>query len=93
MNKTILQVPISIDLRKSAEKEALEQGFSSLQEAVRVFLKKLSQKSLSVKYEEKAVRLSAKAIKRYDKMEQDRKNGINWHHAENFEDFFEQLSK
>lgn len=37
MNKTILQVPVSITVRKDAEKQALEQVFSSLQEAVRVF--------------------------------------------------------
>jgi hypothetical protein len=38
MNKTVLQIPINQELRISAEQEALSQGFSSLQELVRVFL-------------------------------------------------------
>lgn len=42
MNRTILQVPLDRTLRKEAEKQALSQGFSSLQEAVRIFLKKLA---------------------------------------------------
>lgn len=52
MNKTILQVPVSATIRRDAEKQALEQGFSSLQEAVRVFLKKLSQGTLGITFEE-----------------------------------------
>jgi len=76
MNKTILQVPISIDLRKDAEKQALEQGFSSLQEAVRVFLKKLAKGALGISFErEEVVQLSAKNARRYDKMVEDIKSG------------------
>lgn len=67
MNKTILQVPLSTSLRKEAEKEALAQGFSSLQEAVRVFLKKLASGALGVRFEETVV-LSEKNDKRYEKM-------------------------
>ena len=52
MNRTVLQVPISADLKKAAETEAAAQGFSSLQEVVRVFLKKLSQKSIAVGFEQ-----------------------------------------
>ena len=90
MNKTILQVPMSRDLKISAEKQAIEQGFSSLQEMVRVFLKKLSQKTLSVKFEEE-VQLSPKAIKRYDKMIDEMESGKNIYHAESFDDFMKQL--
>lgn len=74
--RTVLQVPLSIDLRKEAEKQALAQGFSSLQEAVRVFLKKLSLGAMGVTFEgEKAERLSPKAERRYEKMLQDIKSG------------------
>lgn len=74
MNKTILQVPISQALRRDAEKQALEQGFSSLQEAVRVFLKKLAQGAMGITFEE-TVQLSAKNARRYDKMIDDIKPG------------------
>lgn len=74
--KTVLQVPLNIDLRRSAEKKALEQGFSSLQEAVRVFLKKLAQGAMGITFEEeKVVQLSAKAARRYDKIIDDIKSG------------------
>lgn len=68
--RTILQVPVNSDLRKEAEKQALDQGFSSLQEAVRVFLKKLAKKKIGVAFEETedVVQLSPKAIKRYNKI-------------------------
>lgn len=76
MNKTILQVPISTTLRKYAEKQALEQSFSSLQEAVRVFLRKLAQGVLGITFErEEAIQLSAKNARRYDKMIEDVKSG------------------
>lgn len=67
MNRTVLQVPLSVDLRKEAEKEALRQGFSSLQEAVRLFLRKLGSKTIGFTFEE-TEQLSPRAIKRYNKM-------------------------
>lgn len=74
--KTVLQVPLNIDLRKEAEKQALAQGFSSLQEAVRVFLKKLAQGAMGVVFkEEEVIQLSAKNARRYDKMVEDIKSG------------------
>ena len=42
MDKVTLQIPMSKSLRIKAEKTALEQGFSSLQELIRVFLKKMA---------------------------------------------------
>lgn len=50
--KTVLQVPLSIDLRRQAKKQALAQGFSSLQEAVRVFLKQLVLKKIHFSLED-----------------------------------------
>lgn len=59
--RTVLQVPVSTNVRRDAEKQVLEQGFSSLQEAVRVFLKKLAQSTLGITFEqEDVVQLSPK---------------------------------
>ena len=38
MNNVTLQVPVSREIKLAAQKRATEMGFSSLQEAVRVFL-------------------------------------------------------
>lgn len=74
--RAILQVPLNVELRKEAEKQALAQGFSSLQEAVRVFLKKLAQGAMGVVFkEEKVVQLSVKNARRYDKMIEDIRSG------------------
>lgn len=74
MNRTVLQVPLSVDLRKEAEKQALAQGFSSLQEAVRLFLRKLGSKTIGFTFEE-TEQLSPRAIKRYNKMIDDIEKG------------------
>lgn len=91
MEKTILQVPLTKQLRKDAEGQALEQGFSSLQEAVRVFLKKFAQGTLGMTFEEKSVQLSPKAIKRYNKMIDEIDNGLNVYSAENVDDLMRHL--
>ena len=70
MNRVVLQIPIDKSLRSEAEVAAISQGFSSLQEAVRVFVKRLADKKISVSFEE-TIQLSPKAIKRYDKMTDD----------------------
>lgn len=76
MNRTILQVPVNAVLRREAEKQALSQGFSSLQEAVRIFLKKLAKGAMEVVFkEEEVVQLSAKNARRYDKMIENIKSG------------------
>lgn len=74
MSRAILQIPIDPSLRIAAEKIAAEQGFSSLQEAVRVFLKQLAQKSLTISFNTK-IELSAKAVTRYNKMVEDIRSG------------------
>lgn len=74
MSRTVLQIPISIELRREAEKEALRQGFSSLQDAVRIFLKKLADRVLRVTLEE-SVQLSPRAIKRFNKMSDEIRSG------------------
>lgn len=50
MNKTTLQVPIDSILKDRATKVSQELGFSSLQEAVRVYLKQLSDKKINISF-------------------------------------------
>jgi len=73
---TILQVPMSKELRDQAASQARNMGFSSLQETVRIFLGKLALGQVNIKFEE-TVQLSPKAIKRYDKMIEEAKSGKN----------------
>lgn len=87
MNRTILQVPINGVLRREAEKQALSQGFSSLQEAVRIFLKKLARGAIEITFNDKeSVQLSAQAIKRYNKISEDFRKGKNIYTAKNVDD-------
>lgn len=71
MAKTILQVPIDQTLRNQATAAAVDLGFSSLQETIRVFLKGLATKNLSVSFAPKSIKLSKRAAARYDKMVND----------------------
>lgn len=73
--KTIIQVPVSKSLRDQALEAVEELGFSSIQESIRLFLTQLADRSLSIGFKPKAVRLSPKAIKRYDKMAKDIESG------------------
>jgi hypothetical protein len=93
MKKTILQIPMSKELRFQAEKAALEEGFSSLQETVRLFLQKLAKKAISITFYEqpKTIQLSPKAIKRYNKMIDDVEKGRNIYCAKDINDLMAQL--
>ena len=82
MSKVVLQIPVSKDLRLEAEKVALAQGFSSLQEIVRVFMTKLAAQAIDVSFAS-AIPLSAKSEKRYAKMDQDFAKGKNVSFAKN----------
>lgn len=68
MDKIVLQIPINVSLRNKAEEVALSQGFSSVQEIVRVFLNKLASNSLEVGFYNSDVSMSTKAEKRYSKI-------------------------
>lgn len=68
MNNTILQIPMDKKLRDDATIAARSQGFSSLQEAVRVFLSGVARGIHRVTFEPPEIHLSARAIHRYDKM-------------------------
>lgn len=92
-NRVILQVPMSRNLKQSAEMVALDYGFSSLQETVRVILNKLARRELSVSITEaeEIVKLSPAAKKRYKKMSQDFKTGQNIYQAKDADDLLQQL--
>jgi antitoxin component of RelBE/YafQ-DinJ toxin-antitoxin module len=92
METTNLQIPIRMTLKKSATEAALAQGFSSLQEAVRVFLKKLSEGSMNVSYIEKTIQLSTKAIRRYNRMSKEIESRKGWHEAKDVDDLMKQLN-
>lgn len=91
MNRAVLQVPVSADLRKIAEAEARAQGFSSLQEAVRMFLNKLANRAIRMTWQEEIIRLSPKSIKRYNKIDEDIKKGKNVYEARDAKDLMKKL--
>lgn len=74
MQRAVLQVPIDQQIKNEAERVAQAQGFSSLQEIVRVFLNKLAKRGIGVTFEE-SMQLSQRAAKRYDKMTEDIEKG------------------
>lgn len=91
MDKVTLQVPILKSLRIKAEKSALDQGFSSLQEIIRVFMKKLASQAIDISFQE-VVKLSPQAEKRYAKIDKDFKLGKNIYYAKNVDDLMKQLN-
>ena len=92
-NRTVLQVPMPKNLKTTAEAAAYDYGFSSLQETVRIFLKKLAEKTIEINFIEKPkpIQLSAKAIKRYNKMIDDVEKGKNTVHTKDAQDFLRKL--
>ncbi len=75
MQRTVLQVPLPKELKISAEKAAEEAGFSSLQEVLRVFMKKFASKKIDLAFEEEITYLSPGAEKRYAKIVRDIESG------------------
>ena|SRR3989344_3544549 len=94
MDKSILQVPISKDLRLSAEQVALSEGFSSLQEYVRVLLKKISSREIAI-YVGKVplVQLSDKASSVYTAVEKDYLEGKNIYSASSVNDLIDKINE
>jgi len=94
MDSTILQVPISKALRDEASIAASNMGFSSLQEAVRVFLSQLPTQTVKITFEQPPIQLSAKAIKRYDKISEDfRLNRNKYKSFTNTDEMMDYLNK
>lgn len=91
MSRTTIQIPVDTTLRNEAQKAAEAAGFSSIQEVVRIFLKKFSQQSVSVGFFEKDITLSKEAEKRYSAMINDAKAGRNIYESKDKKEFFEML--
>ena len=91
MDKVTLQIPVARSLRLKAEKTALEQGFSSLQEIIRVFMAKLASRAIDVSFQ-KTIPLSPQAEKRYIQMDKDFRTGKNVYYARDVDDLMKQLN-
>ena len=92
MSKVTLQVPISKEIKFAAQRNAEAMGFSSLQEAVRLFLNKLSAGLIDIGFENKVVKLSEKNDKRYAKIIEEIKKGKNVTKTRNINELFELLA-
>ena len=94
MQKTILQIPMNQQLKLEAEKVAVEQGFSSLQEVLRIFMKKFASKKIDISFEEEnVVYLSPKAERRYTKIMRDIESGKEKvYTAKNVDELMKQLN-
>jgi hypothetical protein len=75
MDRIILQVPMKKELRDKATIAAKNNGFSSLQEAIRILLVKLAKKEITLRVEEKEEQLSPRQIKKYNRIIEQIKNG------------------
>ena len=91
MNTTIIQGPVSKVLRNQAMRAAQENGFSSIQDAIRLFLTKLARKQIAVNLEDTATPLSWKNEQRYIKMDKDFEKGKNVYHATSVKELMKQL--
>jgi len=71
--RAIIQVPVNPALKKRVEKKAESDGFSSVQQLIRLVLAKYDRGSLEVNIQEQLppVQLSKKAIRRYNKIDRD----------------------
>jgi len=72
---TIIQVPIDKTLRDRAIIAASHLGFSSIQEAIRVFLVQLPLQTVKISFEHPPVQLSRKTVRKYDKIIDDIESG------------------
>jgi antitoxin component of RelBE/YafQ-DinJ toxin-antitoxin module len=91
MVKTTLQVPVSKELKDKATKVASSEGFSSLQEPIRVFLSQYAKGNLKIGFEP-VVHLSNQAEKRYLKQTLDFEKSRNIKSAKNASELITQLN-
>ena len=90
---TTLQIPISNSLKKEAKNAAQKQGFSSLQDFVRLILTKLVQNELTVAIgsNEENITLTSSSKKKYAKIVGNIKTGRNIVKAKDPSDFLKKL--
>ena len=94
MQRIIVQVPMTKDLKEQAEAVSFEMGFSSLQEAIRILLTKLSKKEYRLRIEEveQISDLSPAAERKFKKAIEDIKTGRNIYKPKNKKEFFSLLN-
>ncbi len=92
MQKSILQVPLDTQLKTNAAKAATEQGFSSLQEIVRVFLTQLASNKVEISLQNSSF-LSTKNEKKYNTMTSDFESDNHVHSATNISDLLTKLDE
>jgi antitoxin component of RelBE/YafQ-DinJ toxin-antitoxin module len=91
MSKVVVQTPMDKRLRDSAAKAVQELGLSSLQEAFRIYAKKLAERKVSINIIEVEY-LSPEAEKRYLRMDEDFKKGKDVKSFKNVDELMEDLA-
>ena len=93
MQRVIVQVPMNKNLKEKAEIVSSELGFSSVQEAIRVLLTKLSKREFSLRVEEaeEVKYLSPAAERKFKKAVEDIKAGKNITKTKNVDELLELL--
>ena len=80
------------ELKKAAEKAAKDMGFSSLQETIRILLSRLSERKLKIDiYDADEPQLSARALRRYEKIIKDIEVGKGIYKPASKKEFFDIL--
>lgn len=87
----VLQVPMSKELREKATLAALSQGYSSLQESVRIYLRQLADNKIETAFVP-TIKLSAKAERRYGKILEEAKTGKNITSFDSVDSFLNHLN-
>lgn len=93
MQRIVVQVPMSRELKEKAEMVSTDLGFSSIQETIRVLLTKLSKREFSLKVAEteEITHLSPAAERKFKKAVEDIKAGRNIYKPKNKKEFFDLL--
>ncbi len=93
MSRTVVQIPVTTDLRDRAYQMAISQGFSSLQEVMRLAMHQIAQGNLRLQmhFESPSMKLSEKAAQRYNEMDEDLATSKNFKEAKNISDLLNKL--
>lgn len=90
--RAMIQVPVSPQFRNKVEKKAKTDGFSSVQQLIRLVLSKYESGHLEVGFREaEPIKLSPEAKKRYKRMEEDFEKGKNIRTAHGVNELMHQL--
>lgn len=92
MDTTIIQIPVTKSVRDNLAVAVQNLGFSSIQDAIRLFFNQLLSQSITVKFESKPITLSSKSARRYAKIDRDIEKGINITRANSIDELMLQLN-